>query len=59
MKLSHRQFLHLGAAALSGILLVAKAQAYPTRPMRVLSHLFRRPCYGEALPIATQQRTST
>jgi tripartite-type tricarboxylate transporter receptor subunit TctC len=38
MKLPRRQFLHLatGAAALPAVSRVARAQAYPTRPVRVL-----------------------
>jgi tripartite-type tricarboxylate transporter receptor subunit TctC len=39
MKLPHRrQFLHLaaGAAALQVLLRVARAQAYPSRPVRVI-----------------------
>ena len=39
MKLPHRrQFLHLatGAAALSAVSRIARAQAYPTRPVRVI-----------------------
>ena len=38
MKLPRRQFLHLvaGAAALPTISRVAWAQAYPTRPVRII-----------------------
>ena len=38
MKLPRRQFLHLtgGAAALPALARVARAQAYPTRPVRIL-----------------------
>ena len=38
MKLSRRQFLHLavGAAALPAVSRVARAQAYPTRPVRLI-----------------------
>jgi tripartite-type tricarboxylate transporter receptor subunit TctC len=38
MKLSRRQFLHLagGAAALSAVSSIAWAQAYPTRPVRII-----------------------
>jgi tripartite-type tricarboxylate transporter receptor subunit TctC len=38
MKLPRRQFLHLatGAAALSGIARIARAQAYPSRPVRII-----------------------
>src|SRR5215468_8693260 len=38
MKLPRRQFLHLaaGAAALPVLLRVARAQAYPTRPVRII-----------------------
>ena len=38
MKLPRRQFLHLaaGAAALSGVSRIALAQAYPTRPVRII-----------------------
>jgi tripartite-type tricarboxylate transporter receptor subunit TctC len=38
MKLPRRQFLHLaaGAAALPTVSRTARAQAYPTRPVRIL-----------------------
>jgi len=38
MKLPRRQFLHLaaGAAALPTISRIAKAQAYPSRPVRLI-----------------------
>jgi len=38
MKLPRRQFLHLaaGAAALPAVSRVARAQAYPTRPIRLV-----------------------
>ena len=38
MKRPRRQFLHLaaGAAALSAVSRVASAQAYPTRPVRII-----------------------
>src|SRR5262245_37857486 len=38
MKLPRRNFLHLaaGAAALPAVSRVARAQAYPTRPVRIL-----------------------
>jgi tripartite-type tricarboxylate transporter receptor subunit TctC len=38
MKLPRRNFLRLaaGAAALSGVLRIARAQAYPSRPVRVI-----------------------
>jgi tripartite-type tricarboxylate transporter receptor subunit TctC len=38
MKLSRRQFLHLaaGAAALPAVSRLARAQAYPSRPVRVV-----------------------
>src|SRR5215510_8362674 len=38
MKLPRREFLHLaaGAAALPAVSWVARAQAYPTRPVRVI-----------------------
>ena len=38
MKLPRRQFLHLaaGAAALPAVSRVARAQAYPTRPVRLI-----------------------
>jgi tripartite-type tricarboxylate transporter receptor subunit TctC len=38
MKLPRRKFLHLttGAAALPAVARVARAQAYPTRPVRIL-----------------------
>jgi tripartite-type tricarboxylate transporter receptor subunit TctC len=42
MKLPHRrQFLHLtaGAAALPAISRIARAQAYPTRPVRLIAGL--------------------
>src|SRR5262245_33879224 len=38
MKLPRRTFLHLaaGAVALPGVLSIARAQAYPTRPVHVI-----------------------
>jgi len=38
MKLLRRRFLHLaaGAAALASLSRVARAQAYPTRPVRII-----------------------
>jgi tripartite-type tricarboxylate transporter receptor subunit TctC len=38
LKLPRRQFLHLaaGAAALPAVSRVARAQAYPTRPVRLI-----------------------
>jgi tripartite-type tricarboxylate transporter receptor subunit TctC len=38
MKLRRREFLHLaaGAAALPALSTIAKAQAYPTRPVRIV-----------------------
>src|SRR2546427_11840562 len=38
MKLPRRNFLHLaaGAAALPGVSRIARAQAYPTRPVRII-----------------------
>jgi tripartite-type tricarboxylate transporter receptor subunit TctC len=38
MKLSRRQFLHLaaGAAAMPAASRIARAQAYPTRPVRII-----------------------
>ena len=38
MKLPRRKFLHLaaGAAALPAVSRVARAQAYPTRPVRII-----------------------
>ena len=38
MKLPRRRFLHLaaGAAALSAVARIARAQAYPTRPIRLV-----------------------
>jgi tripartite-type tricarboxylate transporter receptor subunit TctC len=44
LKLPRRNFLHLaaGAAALSAVSHVARAQAYPTRPVRVIVP-FHRP----------------
>jgi tripartite-type tricarboxylate transporter receptor subunit TctC len=38
MKLPRRNFLHLaaGAAALPAVSRIAKAQAYPTRPVRII-----------------------
>jgi tripartite-type tricarboxylate transporter receptor subunit TctC len=40
MKLPRRQFLHLaaGAATLSTISRIAKAQSYPSRPVRIVVH---------------------
>src|SRR5262245_64525492 len=39
MKLPRRNFLHLaaGAAALSAVSWIARAQAYPTRPVRIVA----------------------
>src|SRR5215831_12963279 len=39
MKLPRRQFLHLasGAAALPAVSRIAQAQAYPTRPVRIIA----------------------
>ena len=44
MKLPRRQFLHLaaGAAALPAVSRIARAQAYPTRPVRIDRRLCRR-----------------
>ena len=38
MKLPRRQFLHLaaGAAALPAVSRIARAQAYPSRPVRII-----------------------
>ena len=38
MKLPRRQFLHLaaGAAALPAVSRIARAQAYPTKPVRLI-----------------------
>jgi tripartite-type tricarboxylate transporter receptor subunit TctC len=38
MKIQRRQFLHLatGAAALPAVSSIARAQAYPTRPVRII-----------------------
>ena len=38
MKLPRRQFLHLaaGAAALPAVARIARAQAYPSRPVRII-----------------------
>ena len=38
MKLPRRQFLHLaaGAAALPAVSRIARAQAYPARPVRII-----------------------
>jgi tripartite-type tricarboxylate transporter receptor subunit TctC len=38
MKLPRRQFLHLaaGAAALPAVSRIARAQSYPTRPVRII-----------------------
>ena len=40
MKLPRRQFLHLaaGAAALPAVSRIARAQAYPARPVRIITH---------------------
>ena len=45
MKLPRRKFLHLaaGAAALAAVSRFAWAQAYPTRPVRIIVPLSRRP----------------
>ena len=41
MKLPRRNFLHLaaGAAALPAVSRIARAQAYPTRPVRLIAGL--------------------
>jgi tripartite-type tricarboxylate transporter receptor subunit TctC len=41
MKLPRRQFLHLaaGAAALPAVSRIARAQAYPSRPVALIVHL--------------------
>jgi TAT (twin-arginine translocation) pathway signal sequence len=38
MQISRRQFLHLaaGAAALPAVSSIARAQAYPSRPLRII-----------------------
>ena len=53
MKLPRRQFLHLaaGAAALPAVSRIARAQTYPTRPVRIdrrLSGRWRRPTSSRA-----------
>ena len=47
MKLPRRQFLHLaaGAAALPAVSRVARAQAYPSRPVRIIVAI--RPAGGQ------------
>ena len=44
MKLPRRKFLHLaaGAAALPAVSRIARAQAYPSRPVRIDRRLCRR-----------------
>src|SRR5262245_26545310 len=44
MKLRRRRFLHLaaGAAALPAVSRIARAQAYPTKPVRLRARLFAR-----------------
>ena len=44
MKLPRRKFLHLaaGAAVLPAVSRVARAQAYPSRPVRIDRRLYRR-----------------
>ena len=44
MKLPRRQFLHLaaGAAALPAVAADGRAQAYPTRPVRIIVDFARR-----------------
>jgi len=51
MKLARRRFLHLaaGAAALPGVLRIARAQTYPSRPVAELAERAR-------LPTALQRR---
>ena len=46
MKLPRRQFLHLaaGAAALPAVSRIARAQAYPTRPVRIIVGFRRWRC---------------
>jgi tripartite-type tricarboxylate transporter receptor subunit TctC len=44
MKLPRRKFLHLaaGAVALPAMLRIARAQTYPTRPVRIIVPFARR-----------------
>ena len=51
MKLPRRQFLHLaaGAAALPAVSRIAWAQAYPTRPVRMIVAIRRRQARGDIL----------
>jgi hypothetical protein len=52
MKLPRRQFLHLaaGAATLPAVSRIAWAQAYPTRPVRLISaSAVTREAYGPSV----------
>jgi tripartite-type tricarboxylate transporter receptor subunit TctC len=53
MKLPRRNFLRLvtGAAALAGVLRVARAQAYPSRPVRVIVPFARPPEIPTSSPV--------
>jgi hypothetical protein len=56
MKLPRRNFLHLaaGAAALPAVSRIARAQAYPSRPVRIIVGQARRQrvrhCRAQAAP---------
>jgi hypothetical protein len=51
MKLPRRQFLHLaaGAAALPAVSRVARAQAYPSRPVRMIGRCAGMSAFTESL----------
>jgi len=62
LKLPRRQFLHLagGAAALSAVSRIARAQSYPERPVRVIVpfHLCHSMNYFAVMHNATSPTTT-
>ena len=56
MNLARRTFLHLaaGAAALPAVSRIAKAQAYPTRPVRIIVGYAAGPAGARVRGLMTQ-----